>query len=102
MYFKDGKTRRQRKKAPNFIILYNQSIIGEQTLSVACCHWGLWISNKKSMGEFDAVSVVQWLIYGDAPGARICAPNRSTSPTAKNLGAICKSLQKLGLQWKKR
>lgn len=54
------------------------------------------------MGEFDAVSVVQWLIYGDAPGARICAPNRSTSPTAKNLGAICKSLQKLGLQWKQR
>jgi len=77
-------------------------IIGEQTLSAARCHWGLRISNKKSTRELDAVSVVLCLIYRDAPGARIDAPSRCTSPKAKNFGAICKSLQKLGLQWKQR
>lgn len=52
----------KEKKGPSFIILYNQTIIGEQTLSVARCHWGLRFSNKKSMRELDAVSVVFWLI----------------------------------------
>lgn len=52
----------KEKKPPSFIVLYNQTIIGEQTLSVAHCHWGLWFSNKKSMRELDAASMVFWLI----------------------------------------
>lgn len=84
-----------KEKRPQILLF---CIIGEQTLSVAHCHWGLCISNKKSMGELDAVSVVLWLIYKDVPGARIHVPSCCTSLKAKNLSAICKSLQKLGLQ----
>lgn len=69
-----------KEKRPPILLFY---IIGEQTLSVARCHWGLWIFNKKSMWELDAVSVALWLIYRDAPGARIHTPRHCTSLKAK-------------------
>lgn len=88
-----------KEKRPSILLF---CIIGEQTLSVARCQWGLWIFNKKSMGELNTVLVVLWLIYRAAPAARIHALSHCTLPKAKNLGAVCKSLQKLGLQQKQR